>query len=67
MAVGCHKLLPIPTNMAQASSTQYVEVNPIKKYGKPTQNSDMAINWPFLPQMSTSIPPGMLEIAPAAY
>ena len=31
IAVGCHKLLPIPTNIAHTSSIQYVLVNPIKK------------------------------------
>ena len=67
IAVGCHRLLPMPTSITQTSSIQYAVEKPISKYGKPTQNSDKAINWPFLPHMSTSMPPGTLEIAPAAY
>ena len=67
MAVGCHKLLPMPTSITQMSSIQYCELKPIMRYGKPTQKSERAINWPFLPHTSTNMPPGTFEMAPAAY
>ena len=67
MAVGCHRLLPIPTSITHNNSIQYSVVKPINKYGKPTQKRDRAISWPFLPHTSTSMPPGTFEMAPAAY
>ena len=42
-------------------------MKPIRRYGKPTQKSEVAISTPFLPTVSTSTPPGMFATAPAMY
>src|SRR3974377_950546 len=43
IAAGCQRLLPTPTSAEQTSSSQYVWVSPISKYGTPTHSIEIAI------------------------
>jgi hypothetical protein len=42
-------------------------VNPIRRYGNPTQKSESAMSRPLRPTVSTMMPPGTFATAPAMY
>src|SRR6516164_10008408 len=67
IAAGCQRLLPTPTSAEQTSSSQYVWVSPISKYGTPTHSIEIAIGIVLRLTKSTAKPPGTLEMAPTRY